>query len=99
MVETKVELLETTLRRALGGKEPYEHQLEFGREVLADRNTILISRNGERQARGSSDVGAAQAPGEAHVSVVSNQGVAPRQTGTRRARSSAVECAMTDSLC
>lgn len=46
MVEAKVELLEPALRGALGGKEAYDHQIRFGREVLASNNAVLSAGTG-----------------------------------------------------
>jgi CRISPR-associated endonuclease/helicase Cas3 len=46
MVEVSLDELKDALRRVLDPDEPYEHQLEFGREVLAGRNVILSAGTG-----------------------------------------------------
>jgi CRISPR-associated endonuclease/helicase Cas3 len=42
----KIDRLDSALRGALDGKEPYGHQLRLGREVLAGQNAILSAGTG-----------------------------------------------------
>jgi ATP-dependent helicase YprA (DUF1998 family) len=46
MLDAKIEQLEPAFRKALDGKEPYEHQVKLGREVLAENNAILSAGTG-----------------------------------------------------
>ncbi|SMC01662.1 DEAD/DEAH box helicase [Rubrobacter radiotolerans] len=40
------EELKSAFRRVLHGEEPYSHQVEFGREVMSERNAILSAGTG-----------------------------------------------------
>src|SRR5215210_2658977 len=46
MIDTRIERLQSKFREALGGKEPYDHQIDLGREVLAGMNAILSAGTG-----------------------------------------------------